>query len=116
MRNDQLFAWILVFEGIAILVTWILLLNRGYSSWMISLCGLVAGLHFFPLAWSVHQNSYYLLGIWTCLLSAAGYWLISTGHMVDRDANVLVADGCAAGSAIDGLGVIVRTRQLIRRG
>jgi hypothetical protein len=115
MRRDQLFAWILLLEGIAILVTWILLLNWGYSSWMISLCALVAGLHFFPLAWSIHQESYYILGIWTCLLAAAGYWMIRSGRMIDHEANLLVAYGCALGSAIDGLGVIVRTRNLIRR-
>ena len=115
MRRDQLFAWILFFEGVAILVTWILLLNWGHSNWMISLCALVAGLHFFPLAWSIHRNSYYILGIWTCLLAAVGYWLIRTGQMIDHDANVLVAYGCALGSAIDGLGVIARTRDEIRR-
>lgn len=115
MRRDQLFAWILFLEGVAILVTWILLLNWGHSNWMISLCALVAGLHFFPLAWSIHQNSYYILGIWTCLLAAVGYWLIRTGQLIDHDANVLVAYGCALGSAIDGVGVIARTRGEIRR-
>jgi uncharacterized membrane protein YvlD (DUF360 family) len=115
VRRDQLFAWILMFEGVAILVTWILLLNWGYSRWMICLCSLVAGLHFFPLGWSIHQNSYYILGIWTCLLAAVSYWLVNTGRLIDHDANVLVAYGCAAGSAIDGIGVVVRTRYLIRR-
>jgi hypothetical protein len=115
MRRDQLFAWILFFEGVAILVTWVLLLNWGHSNWMISLCALVAGLHFFPLAWSIHQNSYYILGIWTCLVAAAGHWMIRSGQMIDHDANMLVAYGCAIGAAIDGLGVIVRTRKLIKR-
>ena len=115
MRRGQLFAGILFFEGVAILVTWILLLNWGYSSWMITLCALVAGLHFFPLGWSIHQKSYYMLGLWTCLITAAGYWLIITGHLIEYHANVLVAYGCAAGSAIDGIAVVVRTRHLIRR-
>jgi len=115
VRRDQLFVWILIFEGAALLVTWTLLLKWGYSSWMISFCGLVAGLHFFPLGWSIHQNSYYILGVWTCLVAAVGYWLINTGHLIDHDANVLVACGCAAGSAIDGIGVVVRTRHLIKR-
>jgi hypothetical protein len=115
VRRDQLFAWILFFEGVAILVTWILLLNWGYSRWIIPFCALVAGLHFFPLGWSIHQNSYYLLGIWTCLSAVTGYWLMSTGHLLDHDANMLVAYGCAAGSAIDGIGVVLRTRHLTRR-
>jgi hypothetical protein len=115
MRRDQLFAWILFFEGVAILVTWILLLNWGYTSWMISLCGLVAGLHFFPLGWSIHQNSYYILGVWTCLLSAVCYGLMDTGHLIDDDANLVVAYGSAAGAAIDGIGVVIRTRHLISR-
>jgi hypothetical protein len=115
MRRDQLFAWFLFFEGVAIVTTWILLLNWGYTSWMISLCGLVAGLHFFPLGWSIRRNSYYILGIWTCLLAAVGFWLINTGHLIDHDANVLIAYGCAAGAAIDGIGVVVRTRHLKRR-
>ena len=87
MRRDQLFAWILFLEGVAILVTWVLLLNWGYSSWMISLCGLVA---------------------------AVGFWLIKTHHLIDHEANLLVAYGCAAGSAIDGIGVVVGTRHWIR--
>ena len=115
MRRDQLFAWILFLEGVAILITWVLLLNWGHSSWMISLCGLVAGLHFFPLGWSIRQNSYYILGLWTCLIAAVGFWLIKTNHLIDHDANLLVAYGCAAGSAIDGIGVILRTRHLKRR-
>lgn len=115
MRRDQLFAGILFFEGVAILVTWILLLNWGHSNWMISLCALVAGLHFFPLAWSIHQNSYYFLGIWTCLLAAVGYWLIRSGNMIDHNANVLVAYGCAAASAVDGIVLVIRTKNRIKR-
>ena len=115
MRRDQLFAGILFFEGVAILVTWILLLNWGHSNWMISLCALVAGLHFFPLAWSIHQNSYYFLGIWTCLVAMTGYWLIRSGNMIDHNANVLVAYGCAAASAVDGIVVVIRTRNRIKR-
>ena len=115
MRRDQLFAGILFFEGVAILVTWILLLKWGHSNWMISLCALVAGLHFFPLAWSIHQDSYYILGIWTCLVAMTGYWLIRSGTMIDHDANVLVAYGCAAASAVDGMVVVIRTRNTIRR-
>ena len=115
IRRDQLFAGILFFEGVAILVTWILLLNWGHSNWMISLCGLVAGLHFFPLAWSIHQNSYYFLGIWTCLVAMTGHWLIRSGNMIDHDANVLVAYGCALAAIVDGVGVIIRTRNLIKR-
>ena len=113
--GDQLFAGILFFEGVAILVTWILLLNWGHSNWMISLCGLVAGLHFFPLAWSIHQNSYYFLGIWTCLVAMTGHWLIRSGNMIDHDANVLVAYGCALAAIVDGVVVIIRTRNLIKR-
>ena len=115
VRRDQLFAWILFFEGVAILVTWILLLNWGYSRWIISLCALVAGLHFFPLGWSIHQNSYYILGVWTCLVAVVGHWLISTGQLIDHDANMLISYGCAAGSAIDGIWIVLRTRHLTRR-
>ena len=114
MRRDQLFAGILFFEGVAILVTWILLLNWGHSNWMISMCALVAGLHFFPLAWSIHQQSYYFLGIWTSLVAITGYWLIRSGNLIDHDANVLVAYGCAAASVVDGVVVVIRTRNLIR--
>jgi hypothetical protein len=44
-----------------------------------------------------------------------GYWLVISGRLTDHDANVLVAYGCAAGSASDGIGVVLRTRHLIRQ-
>jgi hypothetical protein len=115
IRQDRFYALILVFEGAAILVTWVLMLNFGYESWLIPGFALIAGLHFFPLAKVIHQNSYYFLGIWICLLAVAGYILISWGIMKDYNANTLLAYGCAAGAVVDGIVIMNKTRKELRR-
>jgi hypothetical protein len=87
IKRDRFYALILVFEGVAILVTWMLMLNFGRTNWLITGFALIAGLHFFPLARVIRQNSYYLLGIWICILAVAGYILISSGALEDYYAN-----------------------------
>jgi len=114
IKRDRSYELILVFEGMAILVTWILLLKLHHKSWLISCFALIAGLHFFPLATLIRQNSYYLLGAWICILAVAGYLLLSAGLVADHIANTLVAYGCAAGAAIDGVGIMMRTRKALR--
>lgn len=115
IKRDRLYALILVFEGVAILVTWILMLNFGRTSWLIPGFALIAGLHFFPLAGVIRQNSYYLLGIWICILAVSGYLLISSGALEDYYANTLVAYGCAAGAVIDGMVIMRRTHNRLRQ-
>jgi hypothetical protein len=114
IKQDRFYALILIFEGVAILVTWVLLLNFGHQNWLISGFALIAGLHFFPLARVIHQKSYYFLGIWLCILAIAGYTLISSGKMEEYFVNTLVAYGCAAGSLIDGIVIMQRTRKAIQ--
>jgi hypothetical protein len=113
-KRDRSYMLILVFEGVAILVTWILLLNFHHKNWLISCFALIAGLHFFPLARLIRQNSYYLLGAWICILAVAGYLLPSSGLAEGHIANTLVAYGCAAGAAVDGAGIMMRTRAALR--
>ena len=114
IKQDRLYALILIFEGIAILVTWVLLLNFGHENWLISAFALIAGLHFFPLARVIHQRSYYFLGIWICILAMAGYMLISSGKTEDYFANTIVAYGCAAGSLVDGIVIMRKTHKALR--
>ncbi len=114
IRQDRFYALILVFEGAAVLVTWVLMLNFGYKNWLIPGFAVIAGLHFFPLARVIHQNSYYFLGIWICLLAIAGYMLISLGIMEDYTANTLIAYGCAAGAVVDGIVIMSKTRKELR--
>lgn len=114
IKRDRAYALILVFEGVAILVTWILMLNFHHKNWLISCFALIAGLHFFPLARLIRQNSYYFLGTWICILAVAGYLLLSLGLVADHIANTLVAYGCAAGGAADGVGIMTRTRTALR--
>jgi len=114
IKRDHSYELILVFEGVAILVTWILLLKFHHQNWLISCFALIAGLHFFPLARLIRQNSYYFLGAWICILAVAGYLLLSSGLVADHIANTLVAYGCAAGAAVDGLGIMLRTRTALR--
>jgi len=114
IKHDRSYALILVFEGVAVLVTWILVLNFHHKNWLISCFALIAGLHFFPLARLIRQNSYYFLGAWICVIAVAGYLLLSSGKMADYQANTLVAYGCAVGAAVDGIGIMVRARIAIR--
>jgi hypothetical protein len=115
IKRDRSYALILVFEGAAILVTWTLLLNFHRQNWLICCFALIAGLHFFPLARLIHLNSYYFLGTWICILAVAGYLLLSSGLMADHNANTLVAYGCAAGAAVDGVRIMMRTRMELPR-
>jgi hypothetical protein len=115
IRQDRFYALILVFEGVAILVTWVLLLNFGYESWLIYSFAVIAGLHFFPLAKVIHLNSYYLLGIWICILAVVGYILMSLGKIQDSYANTMVAYGCAIGAVADGFVIMRRMRKALRR-
>jgi uncharacterized membrane protein len=114
-KRDRFYLRIIVFEGVAILVTWTLLHEFGHYNWLISSFALIAGLHFFPLARLIRQNSYYFLGVWVCLLAFAGYLLIISGTMPDYYANTLVAYGCAAGAAVDSVGIMMRTRTALKR-
>jgi hypothetical protein len=115
MKRDRLYALILVFEGIAVLVTWMILLNHARGNWIVAAFALIAGLHFFPLARLIRLGSYYLLGAWVCLLAIGGYWLLYTGRVDDHVANTWVAYGCALGGLMDGLGIMVRTRMALKR-
>lgn len=114
MRRDRMYALILVFEGIAVLVTWTILLNHARGNWVVAAFALIAGLHFFPLARLIRFRSYYLLAAWICLLAFGGYWLLNTGRTEDYIANTLIAYGCAAGGLVDGLSIMVRTRRVFR--
>jgi hypothetical protein len=113
IKRDRSYMLIFVFEGVAIMLTWILLLKFHHKNWLISGFALIAGLHFFPLARVIRQNAYYFLGAWICILAIAGYLLLTSGIMAGHNANTLVAYGCAAGAAADGVGIMMRTRVVI---
>lgn len=113
IKQDRSYMLIFVFEGVAIMLTWIWLLKFHHQNWLISGFALIAGLHFFPLARLIRQNSYYFLGAWICILAVAGYLLLTSGIMAGQNANTLVAYGCAAGAAADGVGIMMRTRAVI---
>jgi hypothetical protein len=109
-----LFALIFILEGVAILVTWMLLLKLQRDNWLIPCFALIAGLHFFPLARLIRRNSYYILGVWMCGVAIAGY-VLSYHNIVTVDtANTLISYGCAAGAVADGIGVMARTWKSIR--
>jgi hypothetical protein len=113
-KRDRFYLLIFVFEVVAILATWILMLNFGHANWLISGFALVAGFHFFPLARVIAMKSYYLLGIWISMLAIVGYKLISSGMMPDQFVNVVIAYGCAAGALADGIWIMVKTRMVSR--
>jgi hypothetical protein len=108
--RSRFFALTFVFEGVAIMVTWIVLLNRNEEDWLIPAFAFIAGLHFFPLGRSIRRNAYYLFGTWVCLVAVAGYLLINNGIMSARDADTVIAYGCATGAAVYGIGSALRSR------
>jgi hypothetical protein len=115
LKQDRLYALIFVFEAMAIFVTWVLILKLGHDNWLICCYALFAGLHFLPLARVIHQRSYYFLGVWVLALSVSGFLLLSSGKVAEYLANALVAYGCAAGAAIGGIAITVKTRSALRR-
>ena len=113
-KHDRMYALILVFEGIAILITWSILLKQGHDNWVIAAFALIAGLHFIPLARVIRLTSYYFLGAWISLLAVFGYWLFNSGRLEDVYANLFIAYGCAAGAAIDAFTILFRMRRMLR--
>jgi hypothetical protein len=112
-RRTGLYAVIFVLEGIAVMITWMIVLRSGSSQWLVPGFALVAGLHFFPLARLIRLNSYYILGAWICLLAVAGYLLVHTGTVPAGAGNALVAYGCAAGALVDGVWIVLKTMQRV---
>jgi len=115
LRRDRLYAMIFVFEAVAVFITWGLILKLGHDNWLICCFAGIAGLHFFPLARVIRQNSYYWLGAWLCGLSTAGYLLLSSGKVSDYYVNWVVGYGCAIGAAVDGVWIMLKTRRDLKR-
>jgi hypothetical protein len=113
-KRQWLFALIFIFEGIAILITWSILLKWHRDHWLIPCFAFIAGLHFFPLARVIRHHSYYILGIWICLVAAAGLMLLNRDIITFQIANTLIAYGCAVGAIVDGVAVMIRTQRLNR--
>ena len=113
-RRGDLFILIFVFEGAAVLVTWMVLLNIQRTYWMIPCFAFIAGAHFFPLARLFRQSSYYFLGAWICVVAGAGYLMLVDGRIHDYVANTLVAYGCAVGAVLNGVWIMMRSRRLSR--
>jgi hypothetical protein len=113
-KRQWLFALIFIFEGIAILITWMILLRWQREHWLIPCFAFIAGLHFFPLARVIKHNSYYILGIWICMVAVGGFLLLYHHIISLQIANTLMTYGCAAGAIVDGFGVMIRTQQLKR--
>jgi hypothetical protein len=114
-KREWLFALIFIFEGIAILITWMILLKWQRDHWLIPCFALIAGLHFFPLARVIRHNAYYILGIWICLVAIGGFLLLYQGIISFQIANTLISYGCTVGAIVDGFGVMVRTQKNSKR-
>jgi hypothetical protein len=60
-----------------------------------------------------HLSSYYLLGVWICLLAVVGYLLPRWGSFPAAGSNALIAYGCAAGAIADAVSVVSGTQKKI---
>ncbi|WP_431217435.1 DUF7010 family protein [Puia sp. P3] len=109
-KRGLLFALIFIFEGIAIMATWMILLKIQREDWLIPSFALIAGLHFLPLARITRHNSYYILGMWICAVAVTGYLLTNRSMITIERINTFVAYGCAAGAVADGFGIMVRKK------
>jgi hypothetical protein len=110
-KRYRLYVSIFLFEGAAIMATWMILLHRGHIDWLVPGFALIAGLHFFPLASVSRLKSYYLLGAWICLLAVIGYLAPVRGALSDAGSNALIAYGCAAGAILDGGSIVMGTKR-----
>lgn len=101
---------IFVLEGVAVMATWMILIHMGREIWLVPSFALIAGLHFFPLAGVIRVKSYYFLALVIILIAVIGYWLISSGRVMQNIGNALMAYGCAAAAVIDGGWIALRTK------
>jgi len=113
-KRQWLFALIFILEGVAILITWMVLLKWHREHWLIPCFAFIAGAHFFPLAKIIGHSSYYILGIWVCVVAIVGF-LVLYHHIFSFEiANTLIAYSCAAGAIVDGFGVVARTLNIYK--
>jgi hypothetical protein len=111
-KKGWLFALIFIFEGVAILISWMILLKLQREHWLIPCFALIAGLHFLPLARVIRHYSYYILGLWISGVAVVGYLLLYHKVISIDAANTFIAYSCAAGAVADGLAVVARTQKL----
>ena len=109
-KRSRLYVSIYLFEGAAIMATWMILLRRGRTDWLVPGFALIAGLHFLPLASVSRVKSYYLLGAWICVLAVIGYLLPVWGALSDAWSNALISYGCAAGAIVDAGSIVMGTK------
>lgn len=109
-KRSRLYVSIYLFEGAAIMATWMILLRRGRMDWLVPGFALIAGLHFLPLASVSRVKSYYLLGAWICVLAVIGYLLPVWGALSDAWSNALISYGCAAGAIVDAGSIVMGTK------
>jgi hypothetical protein len=109
-KRSRLSVSVFLFEGAAIMVTWMILLRSGHVDWLVPGFAMIAGLHFIPLARVSRLKSYYLLGVWVCVLAVTGYLLSGPGILPDAWSNALIAYGCAAGAIVGGASIVMGTK------
>jgi hypothetical protein len=114
-KRFQLYVIIFLFEAAAIMATWMILLHLGHEDWLVPGFALIAGLHFIPLAKVIKLKSYYLLGVWICILAIIGYLLLVRGKLPDAASKALIGYGCAAGAVADGTWIIGLTMRTLRK-
>jgi hypothetical protein len=100
---------IIVLEGVAVMITWMILIRTGHERWLVPSFALIAGLHFLPLAAVIRVKSYYILGAAITLFAALGYWLAATGKMAQNFSDAFIAYACAAGAVFDGGWITLKT-------
>ncbi len=113
-KRDQLYALIVVIEGLAAFLTWTFLLREGFATWQVAAFAVIAGLHFFPLAWVTGVKSYWTLGVWITALGVWGYYMYTSKGMDDRYANTIVCYGCALGASLNGIVASVMASQRLK--
>lgn len=101
--RDKRFYYILAIEGIAIFVMKNVLSNTGHDNLFFPFFALIVGLHFFPMARLYNRGFYYFLGVWMCLMAAAGFVLTYQANVPAFVPASVIGIGCALATTINGM-------------
>jgi hypothetical protein len=104
--RDKRFYYILAIEGIAIFIMKNVLLNTGHNNLFFPFFALIVGLHFFPMAKLYNRTFYYILGIWMCLMAAAGFVLTYQPNVPAFVPAAVIGIGCALATTINGIRIL----------
>jgi hypothetical protein len=111
--KEKWFLIIMGLEGLGIIVVKNILVNINQNKFFIPFFALIVGLHFFPLAKIFERKLDYYMGIWTCLISILGFFLIQQKITTENIGNSIVSLGCAISTISYGIRMINEGKKIL---